>query len=211
MSGWQFSGPAIFAREVTAWIFGPFLAWMIHGPVVYGAEHLREAEPPFLVCPNHVSHFDFSTIRLALGSRHRRRLVATAAADYWQTKRLRSFFSSWVGAMAFHRDRRAGAESIKGIEGFLSSGWNVLLFPEGTRSRSGEMASFKPGIGLIAARTGRPVLPVRIVGLHAVLPPGARRPRRARVEVRFGAPLRIEPGEDPRAFSARLEAVVRNL
>jgi CDP-diglyceride synthetase len=93
----------------------------------------------------------------------------------------------------------------------VDAGWNVLVFPEGTRSRSGEMAAFKPGIGPIAARTGRPVVPVRLVGIHAVLPPGARRPRRGCVEVRFGAPLRAEAGEDPRAFASRLEAVVRAL
>ncbi len=210
MSEWQFSTPAVVARETTAWLFGPILGWLVHGPSVSGSEHLGEVEPPFLVCPNHTSHFDFSTMRLALGRRHRRRLVATAAADYWQTRRLRSFLSSWVGAMAFQR-HAAGTESIKTIERLLGSGWNVLLFPEGTRSRTGEIAAFKPGIGLVAARTGRPVLPVHIVGLHGVLPPGARRPRRRHVEVRFGPPLMIGAGEDPRAFAARLEGVVREL
>ena len=73
------------------------------------------------------------------------------------------------------------------------------------------MAAFKPGIGLIAIRTGRPVVPARIVGIHEVLPPGHVRPRRACVEVRFGPALRAGPDEDPRAFAARLEVVVRSL
>lgn len=210
MTGWQFTRPAILAREVTARIVGPLLSWLVCGPVVVGRHHVDSVEVPFLVCPNHVSHFDFSTIRLGLGPRHRRRLVATAAADYWRASRVRSFLSAWLGAMPFHR-RHTGAASIRAVESFLAAGWNVLLFPEGTRSRSGEMATFKPGIGLLATRTGRPVIPVRIVGLHEVLPPGAVRPRRGCVEVRFGEPLRSAPGEDPRAFAARLEAAVRGL
>ena len=87
----------------------------------------------------------------------------------------------------------------------------MILFPEGTRSRDGSLAAFKPGIGLLATRTGVPVVPVRIDGLHAILPPGNVRPRRGQVEVRFGVPLRAEPGEDSRAFTARLEAAVRSL
>jgi 1-acyl-sn-glycerol-3-phosphate acyltransferase len=87
----------------------------------------------------------------------------------------------------------------------------VLIYPEGTRSRTGVMAAFKPGPGLIAVRTGCQVLPVRIVGAHAVLPPGVRLPRRARVEVRFGQPMRARPDEDARAFTTRLESAVRAL
>jgi hypothetical protein len=50
------------------------------------------------------------------------------------------------------------------------------------------------------------VLPVTIVGIAAVLSKGSRRPHRAPVEVRFGAPMRALPGEHARAFTARLEA-----
>jgi hypothetical protein len=49
------------------------------------------------------------------------------------------------------------------------------------------------------------------VGIRAVLPKGGRRPHRHPVEVRIGAPIRALPGEDARAFTARLEALVREL
>lgn len=211
MSDWQFSRPAIVGREVTARLFGPPFRWYMEGPRVSGTEHLRDIDRPFVVCPNHLSHADFSALRLALGPRHRRRLVATAAADYWTTSRWRAFISAWLGAMAFHRHHSGGAESIRAVEGFLAQGWNVVIFPEGTRSRTGRMGPFKPGVGLVASRTGRPVVPARIVGTYELLPPGRSRPRRQRVEVRFGPPLRAGDGEDPRAFTARLEAAVRAL
>ncbi|HET7030819.1 MAG TPA: lysophospholipid acyltransferase family protein [Candidatus Limnocylindrales bacterium] len=208
---WQLSRPAIVARETTARLVGPAVAVMIGGPRVVGREHLEGIQPPFIVCPNHTSHLDVSTLRLALGPRLRRRLAAAAADDYFfaHHHRFRSFIAAWLGGVAFRRG--VSPESIAGVGRLLTAGWGVILFPEGTRSRSGSLAPFKPGIGLLAIRTGVPIVPVRIVGLHDVLPPGRVRPRRAQVEVRFGEPLRARPGEEARAFAGRLEAAVRAL
>ena len=208
---WQFSLPAIVARETTAQLVGPLVSAIVGGPRVVGREHLAGLEGPFLICPNHSSHLDVSTLRLALGPRRRRRLAAAAAEDYFFTgRRSRAFLAAWLGGFAFRR-HGANPQSVAEIERLLSTGWSVLIFPEGTRSRSGEMAPFKPGIGLIATRTGRPVVPVRIVGLHAVLGPGHRLPRPGHVEVRFGRPIRALPGEDARAFTARLQSAVEVL
>jgi 1-acyl-sn-glycerol-3-phosphate acyltransferase len=208
---WQFSTPAIVARETTARLVGPFVAWIVGGPRVAGREQLAAAEAPFFFCPNHSSHFDVSTLRLALGPRYRRRLAAAAAQDYFfESPGPRRFLAEWLGAFAFRR-RGPSADSIAQVERMLSRGWSVIVFPEGTRSRSGEVAAFKPGIGLMAVRTGRPVVPVRMIGLHDVLPPGGRLPRRRQVEVRFGQPLVAEHDEDPRVFTARLAAAVRAL
>jgi 1-acyl-sn-glycerol-3-phosphate acyltransferase len=124
---------------------------------------------------------------------------------------MRWLVAAWLGSFAFNRSGHGGAESFEAARSLLDAGWNVLLFPEGARSVTGEIGRFHPGVGLLAVRTGRQVLPVRIVGTAAVLPKGSRRPRRASVEVRFGRPIRALPGEDPRAFAARLEAAVRAL
>ena len=212
MNGWQFSTPAVVAREATARLFGPVVSILVRGPAVVGREHLDAIDGPILICPNHTSHLDFSTLRLALGPRHRRRLAAAAAQDYFfEARRLRSFFAAWVGAFAFRRRGGPSPDSIDEIERLLGSGWSVLVFPEGTRTRTGELGPFRAGIGLVAVRTGRQVLPVRIVGLDRVLPPGRRIPKRERVEVRFGAPIVAQPGETARVFAARLEATVRAL
>ncbi|HEX2754253.1 MAG TPA: lysophospholipid acyltransferase family protein [Candidatus Limnocylindrales bacterium] len=208
---WQFSTPAVIARETTARLVGPLVSALVGGPRVVGRERLDDLDGPFVICPNHSSHLDVSTLRLALGRRHRRRLAAAAAEDYFFTgHRSRAFLAAWLGGFAFRR-RGANPGSVAEIDRLLDAGWSVLLFPEGTRSRDGAIAPFKPGIGLIATRTGRPVVPVRIDGLHDVLAPGRRLPHRGRVEVRFGEALRAQPGEGPREFTARLEAVVRAL
>ena len=208
--GWQFSTAAVVAREVTARLFGPIIGWFLVGPRVIGHEHLAELEGPSLIAPTHASHFDFSAIRLALGPKHRRRISAAAAADYFATKRSRWFMAAWLGAFAFNRTGR-GADSIAAAEGLLAAGWHVVLFPEGTRTMTGDINPFQPGIGLLARHTGRQVLPIRVVGIRRVLPKGSARPRRYPVEVRIGAPIRALPGEDARAFTARLEATVREL
>jgi 1-acyl-sn-glycerol-3-phosphate acyltransferase len=209
--GWQFSAPATIAREITARLFGPIVSWLVGGPRVFGAEHLAELSEPVLICPTHASHFDFSTLRLALGPKYRRRLAPAVAADYFTVSRARWFFAAWLGAFPFDRKRRGATESFAAAERLLAAGWSVLIFPEGTRSRDGSMAPFKPGAGLLAVRSGRQVLPVRIAGTDQVLRPGSRIPHRARVEVRFGAPLVALPNEDARAFTARLESAVRDL
>jgi 1-acyl-sn-glycerol-3-phosphate acyltransferase len=209
--GWQFSRPAIVAREITARLFGPVVSWLVRGPRVTGSEHLAELTGPALICPTHASHFDFSTLRLAMGPEHRRRLAPAVAADYFSVSRTRWFFAAWLGAFPFDRKRRGATESFAAAEGLLQSGWSVLIFPEGTRSRDGTIAPFKPGAGLLAVRTGCQVLPVRIEGTHDVLRPGARFPHRSAVEVRFGAPLVAAPDEDAREVTARLEAAVRAL
>lgn len=209
--GWQFSRGAVFLREVTARLIGPFLGILMRGPRVTGREHLVSLQGPALICPNHASHFDFSAVRLALGPHHRRKLAAAAAADYFRASPGRWFLAAWLGAFAFNRAGRGGAESIGAAEALLDAGWHVLVFPEGTRTTTGAINAFMPGTGLLARRTGRPVLPMRVVGIRDVLPKGARIPHRAQVEVRIGAPLRVQPGEGAREFTARLEGAVRSL
>jgi 1-acyl-sn-glycerol-3-phosphate acyltransferase len=212
LQDWPFSRPATWAREVTARIFGPPLAWLIRGPAVRGLEHLAELEVPFMICPNHSSHLDSSSLRLALGPHFRHRLAIAAAADYFWRYHTLAFLAGWLGSFPFNRQGQGGAESIRETEHLLGQGWGVLIYPEGTRSRTGEIGHFKPGAGLIATRMGCQVLPVRINGTWDVWPPSAWLPRkRGRVEVRFGVPLRALPGESARQFTSRLESAVRSL
>jgi 1-acyl-sn-glycerol-3-phosphate acyltransferase len=211
LNRWPFRPPITWLREVVARLLSVPVGWFMGGPQIRGAEHLSELRPPFMICPNHASHLDHPALRIALGSRYRRRLAIAAASDYFWRNRRRAFFAGWLGGFPFSRRSHGGGESLERIERLLTDGWNVLIYPEGTRSRNGEMSSFKPGAAFVASRTGCDVLPVRIVGTRDVLAPGQRWPHRARVEVRFGQPLRAAAGEDARRLNARLEAAVRAL
>jgi 1-acyl-sn-glycerol-3-phosphate acyltransferase len=210
MIQWQLTRPAGLAREAVHRIVAPFLGRLVDGPIVEGADVLTRLPRPALICPNHQSHFDIPVLRRALGGAGRHRLAIAAADDYWFQRRAYRVLVSWFAAVPFRRIGQ-GAESVRLVERLLAEGWRVVIFPEGTRSRSGGIGRFKPGAGLIAVRTGCPVVPVRIDGLWDVLPPGHRRPRRGRVRVRFGEPLIVLPGETPRAFTDRLAAAVAQL
>src|SRR5204862_2069240 len=101
--------------------------------------------------------------------------------------------------------REAGArQTLHYIGEVLEDGFSVLIFPEGKRTTTGAIDRFRPGIGMIAARLGAPVVPVRLDGVDRVLPSGARMARPARVRVAFGAPLRLA-GDDYEALAKQVE------
>src|SRR3954469_450500 len=107
--------------------------------------------------------------------------------------------------------REAGArQTLRYIGELLAAGTSVLIFPEGRRSETGAIDTFRPGIGMIASRLGARVVPVRIDGLQNVLRVGWRMARPGRVRVAFGRPMRLV-GDDYEALAQQVEAAVRAL
>ena len=78
------------------------------------------------------------------------------------------------------------------VKSILSGGDSVLIFPEGTRSRTGKLQEFKPGVGLIAQELGAPVIPVYIQGAHRAMPVGKALPHRRGIEVFFAPAILVE-------------------
>jgi 1-acyl-sn-glycerol-3-phosphate acyltransferase len=87
----------------------------------------------------------------------------------------------------------------------------VLLYPEGTRSITGSMAPFKPGLGLLAVEMGVPVVPVYLDGPFNILPKGRSLPRRGSITVRFGKPLNFSSACHFRDAAHAAEDAVRSL
>jgi len=211
-SRWAFSRPAVLARAALgALAIRPVLRLIAH-PRVEGREHLRGLAEPVLICGNHTSHLDAPSILAALPGRVRSRTTVAAAADYFfDGGPLGPLTALAFATFPFGRSERV-RESLDRVADFLADGWNVVLFPEGGRSVSGAAMPFKEGIGLMAADMGATVLPVHIDGAHAILPKGARLPRRhAGVTVRFGPPIAVPPGTSIADATAAVEAAVRAL
>jgi long-chain acyl-CoA synthetase len=89
--------------------------------------------------------------------------------------------------------------------------YNVVIFPEGRRTETGEMAPFRSGIGLLATQLNLPVVPMRIDGLFPFkiakkhyAPPHA-------VQVRIGDPVRFEATDDPEEIAKQLQKIVQAL
>jgi long-chain acyl-CoA synthetase len=93
----------------------------------------------------------------------------------------------------------------------MDRGFNVLVFPEGTRSAAGKLANFRGGIGMLARQSGAKVLPVAIRGLGELKAAGRGWFRSGKIEVHVGQPIRIAPEESEAAITARLHAEVNRL
>ena len=93
----------------------------------------------------------------------------------------------------------------------MDRGFNVLVFPEGTRSAEGKLAPFRAGIGLLAKQCGAMVLPVAIRGLGELKTGERRWFRSGTIEVVVGEPMRLAPGETEAAITLRLHDEVERL
>lgn len=181
------------------------------GLTVEGDGWLRDQDRPALLVSNHVSHADTPILLAALPDRARERTVVGAAADYWYRRPwLGRVVSLWLNTFPF--SRTGGAQAVlHSSSQLLKSGWNLLIYAEGTRSPDGRLQRFLPGVGHLAAETRSPVVPVHVRGTHRVMPKGRRFFLPAPVEVRIGRPLAPRAGEASRAFTQRVEDAVREL
>jgi 1-acyl-sn-glycerol-3-phosphate acyltransferase len=162
-------------------------------PRVEGIEHVP-LEGAFIIAANHTSHADTAVIYSVLPREVRARFVAAAAQDYFFQGGIMQFLSRILfNAIPIARDRRGGQDPLRHAARALREGYALLLFPEGTRSKTGEIGPFRSGIGrLIAEFPGTPVIPTYVGGTHRVMPKGKVIPRPYRVTVRFGEPLYLK-------------------
>ena len=107
------------------------------------------------------------------------------------------------------RDRRSVDRFLRAARRTLELGLSILIFPEGTRSRTGELGSFKPGGFQLASDTGTPVLPVVLGGSRDALPKQSWIPRmRTYPRMHVLPPIPVTKGEPPEEISARVHAAI---
>jgi long-chain acyl-CoA synthetase len=154
---------------------------------VEGIERLPE-EGPFVIAPNHISFLDPFAVAAALDYPRLRR-------TYWAGRVGAAFGNPLTRrisrlAQAFPIDsHRAVFSSLAFGAAVLKSERNLIWFPEGHRSPTGELQAFKPGIGMLLDRYPVPVVPVYIDGTHEAMPPGRVWVQPKKVTVIFGNPL----------------------
>jgi len=124
-------------------------------------------EGPFIVVANHQSILD-----ILLLSRLPREMKWIAKEELFDVP--------WVGWMLRmsgdipirRGDAESGGEALARAKVYLARGMSVMLFPEGTRSRTGTLLPFKSGAFRLAAETGVPVLPIAVHGTARGMPKG---------------------------------------
>lgn len=160
---------------------------------------------------NHGSHLDFVTLWAALPKTLRDTTRPVAARDYWGHNR----FSHWVAVGIFNAllIRREGITKddnpVHQMAAALRDSQSLIFFPEGTRSRDGEIQSFKPGLYHLASRVPEAeLIPVYLQNLNRILPKGHLLPIPLISTVVFGKPIQIDPGETKKDFMERAKQAV---
>jgi len=206
-----------FPREPDVVVYGfrSVVALLIRGLLrvylrfeILGAENLPN-DKSFVLVANHSSHLDSVCLLAALPLSRLHRAFPVAAADYFFRSLPRSWFASVVmNALPFGRQWRV-RESLSLCRSLLAEPGNVLIiFPEGTRSRSGALQSFKPGIGALLAGREVSVLPCYLEGAFRAWPKGRRLPRPRKVRLLIGPPRDFRGEEDASAVAAALRDAV---
>ncbi len=137
------------------------------GPVILAANHTSDWDPPVLgIASSRIPYY-------------------MAKAELFRKPLVRRLLT-WVGAFPLNR-RDADTGAIRTALEILGRGEVLAMFPEGTRSRDGLLRSARPGVSMLARRSGAPVVPTYISG--------TARPLRG-LTVAFGPPVTPEEIED---------------
>lgn len=214
-SVWREDGLVEAAAHGAWWSGVSLYLRTIHRLRVDGRHHLPQT-PPFVMAANHSSHLDAMVLAAALPPRLRRSVLPVAAGDYFFEAPVMAAFAAFaLNALPLWR-KRAGRHAMEELRRRLfEERCGYILFPEGTRSRTGAIGEFKAGLGMIVADSDVPVIPCHIAGASAAWPPDRSRPKLHRVGVRIGPPLRFPGAPSTREGWERVaretEAAVRSL
>ena len=161
---------------------------------IEGLENLPEE--PCIIVANHESYLDAPSLIAKFPKRFLARSVTWIKASSVM-ERVVKFFSRGRNLIVVHAKSDLAA-TLRSSAAVIEAGYNLMVFPEGLRSRDGGLASFRPGFAMIACRTGVPVVPVAIEGALEAMPYGKTFPRFGKkICLKILSPLRPEANETP--------------
>ena len=209
---WALSTFARSARE----LLQSLVLLPMHGLVarpfrILGRDNLADLTSPVLFVSNHCSHMDTVAIIRALPSHIRRRTAIAAAADYFYRFRfIGAGVSLILNTFPFSRGGAIRA-TFEHCGELVDDGWSVLVYPEGTRSTTGDILPFKSGAGYLAKELKVTIVPIAVRGGFEILPKGRAWPHPGAMTVFFGQPFKAPVTGDPDAIARHLRDVVANL
>jgi long-chain acyl-CoA synthetase len=119
-------------------------------------------------------------------------LAALAAKDYFFNNKVKkTFFQNFTNLIPMEREGSI-SESLKLAVQTLQKGFNLLIFPEGTRSQTGQISEFKSSLGYLALRAKRGILPIHLSGTYDAMPKGSNFPKKKKVKAVIGPFLSYE-------------------
>jgi long-chain acyl-CoA synthetase len=223
--GWPFSKPVAWVRVAFIEAVMRPLVRFLAAPRLAPRGELAGL-PPLLIVANHVTAYDGPLVQYALPGAMRRRLAVAMSGemleDYRRFRNPENGRFMLLGPLAYFlitalfnvfplARRRDFQASFAHAGRALDRGYNVLVFPEGTRSADGTLARFRGGIGMLVKNSGAAVLPVAIRGLGTLKTGKKGWFRSGDIEVRVGEPVRFGEEETEAGIAARLQEEVRAL
>jgi long-chain acyl-CoA synthetase len=205
------------------------LVWLLAHPLVIAPE-VPPMDQPMLIIVNHVTAYDGPLVQYALPGAMRRRIAVAMSGEMLEDYRHFRNPDRAPGARGFYPlgpliyllltelfnvfplpRRRNFQHSFAHAGAAMDRGYNVMVFPEGTRSAEGTLTRFRGGIGLLVKQSGAMVLPVGLRGLGELKVAQRGWFRSGKIEVHVGQPLRFAPEETETEITARLHAEVERL
>jgi 1-acyl-sn-glycerol-3-phosphate acyltransferase len=166
-------------RWLLAHIIAAPIARVLFGLKITGLENIPSG--PVIFASNHISLLDPPVLGYAV----HREVYFVAKEELFQLRRFFTRLIQYFNAISIRRD--GDIRALRIILKVLKDRISLIIFPEGTRSKTGELLPFLPGVGLIALKSRIPVVPVFIRNTNAPLIDIFTRKRR--IEVRFGRPI----------------------
>jgi long-chain acyl-CoA synthetase len=209
------------------------LAWpatkILGHPRVVGRDNLKNVKGPAIVISNHITRrADIGLILMALPLRFRHRLAAAMGGE--TLLRMRKpprewfFAKRWAYQLGyflvtaifnvFPLPQLSGfRESFRFAGESVDRGYNLLIFPEGevNNSEDGKMASFQPGIGILAQNLQLPMIPMRLDGVWGMKRERRRLARRGEITVHIGKPVSFPFPGTPEEIARGLQKIVAEL
>jgi len=189
--------------------FFHYLSWNVYqmwfrGEVV-GTENFP-TDGPFLIASNHASHLDPPVV----GSQVARQMRFFARKSLWNS-RIASWWLDKVETIPVERDS-GDIGAIKRVIQALRENRSVVLFPEGTRTPDGHLQKAKAGVGMMACKTGVPVVPCRVYGSFAAFGKGMAFPHLGNpITIVFGPPISPDDYDNPSSGKARYEVAAQRI
>src|SRR5882672_3084727 len=223
---WQQRWPSSWLRIALLYLIVLPVTRALSWPRIKGKEHLRNVRGPLVFICNHVTMVDHALVLLALPGRFRTRMAIAMDGE-----QLREWLHPQPGTALFTRllyllkyvsvvfffnvfsmPQKSGFRRSFMFAGeMMDHGSNLLVFPEGQRTKHGALNPFMPGTGLLIRKLHAPVVPMRIDGLWELKKAGRHFAWPGEVSVIIGKPVTYSPQQDPQTIAADLAEHVRGL
>ena len=184
-------------------LFRGFCKWYF--PLTIEGEENIPLHGPFILAPNHQSYMDGALVVAPLSWPNLRDTFFYAKKAHVRSLTAR-FLARHHNVIVMDMDTLK--DSIQMLAAALKQGKSIVIFPEGTRTRNGQVGEFKKTFAILSRELNVPVVPVVISGAFEALPRGSSWPRRRPVGIRYLAPI-LPGGEDYDVLSRKVEDVIR--